>query len=390
VQFTTGQLTNDADLERFAELACDAFNFPTELFRANVDVTGREHLRGVFDGKRLVGGLVLLPMGQFFGGRSVNMTGVAAVATAPEVRARGAASLLLRDALHELREQEVALSALYPATVSLYRRAGYEIAGLDYEVAISLKGIDVRDRALPVRQASEADEAEIRNIYTEWALGTNGNLDRNEFNWKQIREPRGRKATPFIVTEDDRMTGYAYVLTDTDPDGTMHLWVRDCATLTPAATRRLLAFFADYRTTRGDLRARLAPLDPIMLHLGQAIYTYKSRTPWMLRIVNLPLALTERGYAPGVSGEIHLRIRDDILLDNDGDWFLQVADGHCEVTRGGHGTLELDVRGLAALYTGSLSAEDIALGGMGSGSEHELAVASSLFSGSTPWMRDDF
>jgi len=63
---------------------------------------------------RVVAGLILIPMGQFFGGRSVPMHGVAGVGVAPEARGQGAAAELMRCALREMPAAGFPISGLYP------------------------------------------------------------------------------------------------------------------------------------------------------------------------------------------------------------------------------------------------------------------------------------
>ena len=130
--------------------------------------------------------------------------------------------------------------------------------------------------------------------------------------------------------------------------------------------------------------------DPLLHAMPDRCYGEAHTQPWMLRIVDVPKALTARGWGPGRSGRLELRVADDVLPENDGRWTLEVGDGRALVAPGGSGALELDVRGLAALYTGFQSAEELAAAGLATGSERDLAVASSLFAGPAPWMNDAF
>ena len=83
-------------------------------------------------------------------------------------------------------------------------------------------------------------------------------------------------------------------------------------------------------------------------------------------------------------------MRDALLRDNARRWVVEVADGQAHVREGGRGALSLDVRGLAALYTGHLSGADVRVAGLGDGSDADLATATALFAGSAPWESDFF
>ena len=111
---------------------------------------------------------------------------------------------------------------------------------------------------------------------------------------------------------------------------------------------------------------------------------------WMLRIVDLRAALEKRGWPATATGEVHLDVRDPILRENARRWVLEVDRGRATVRDGGSGGIAMDVRGLAALYSGFLSAEELRVAGLCDGDDAELARASALFAGPAPWTSDFF
>jgi len=386
-----GPHRSDAELARFTAIISDAFASPPDRAAPYFDSVGRENLRLVRRNGEVAGGLALIPKGQFFGGRPIPMTGVAVVAVAPEYRATGAATEVLQTALEELYAAEMPLSTLYPATVQLYRRVGYELAGVACEVTLPAKAVNVRDRGLNLRRSTEADDPAIRACYRAWAAQASGNLDRCAFNWMRTRDQRGEKADGYVVERDGRLEGYAFVLPQ--PTADPYHWntrVLDMAFSTPEAARRLLTLLADFRTTRDQIVFRSGPADPLLVHLPEAPYTITSRAPWMVRLVHVQKALAARGYPAAVTAELHLDVRDDILPGNNRRLVLRVANGRGTVEPGGQGTVEMDVRGLAALYSGYLSARDLVLAGRARGPEAALDLASAVFAGPLPWMRDAF
>jgi predicted acetyltransferase len=77
-------------------------------------------------------------------------------------------------------------------------------------------------------------------------------------------------------------------------------------------------------------------------------------------------------------------------LENNGQFVLTVSGGRGEVTRGGKGELQLDVRALAPLYTGLFTPYQLQLTGQIVATDDALTVATQLFTGSEPWMPDKF
>jgi predicted acetyltransferase len=110
----------------------------------------------------------------------------------------------------------------------------------------------------------------------------------------------------------------------------------------------------------------------------------------MLRVVDVERALSERGYPTGLDAELHLAIADDIVPANNASFVLRVAGGKGEVARGGRGSVKVDVRGLAPMYTGLLGAEELKATGYIEGPDDELAIATAIFGGPAPWLADFF
>ncbi|MBV1857770.1 MAG: sterol carrier protein domain-containing protein, partial [Nannocystaceae bacterium] len=111
---------------------------------------------------------------------------------------------------------------------------------------------------------------------------------------------------------------------------------------------------------------------------------------WMLRLINIEAALSERGYPPMVDATLDLDIYDDIVDGNNGMWRLTVRGGRGGVRRGGAGDLRTDVRGLAALYSGFANPSALAAAGLLEGTPAALAIAGTVFAASQPWMREMF
>ena len=79
--------------------------------------------------------------GHFFGGRSVPALGIGGVAVAPEARGRRVAERLVVEVLREFRQKGFAISTLFPATVPVYRRCGYEYMSLRVRFGAPLRSL---------------------------------------------------------------------------------------------------------------------------------------------------------------------------------------------------------------------------------------------------------
>ncbi len=140
----------ESDLEEAFRLDRETFNLPEERRERWMRSSQPERKHGAFANGRLVGATHALSFGQYFGGRSVPMGGVGDVAVAPEQRGKELARRMMTEALMAMRDRGEVISALFPATTSLYRRVGYELAGAAVWHQISPRAIDhLRGSSLP-------------------------------------------------------------------------------------------------------------------------------------------------------------------------------------------------------------------------------------------------
>ncbi len=364
-----------ADWPALAGVLATCFAIPAERwdsFRARV---GDANFRVVHVDGAIAGGLGVYRMGQFFGGRSVPLGGLAGVGVAAEHRGKGVAAALVGRTLAALRADGVPLAGLYASTQRLYRSVGFEQAGSRAAWKVGLRAIDVVDRALPVTRTD--DEAALRALYRP----AHGNLDRCEAMWDRILRPQGERVSCFRVGDE----GYAVL--GTEGSGLHYdVLVRDWQAHTPAAARRLWTLLADHSSLGESARWFGPAVDPMVAHLSEQAASITAGQRWMIRVLDVPPALEARGYA--ADGELHLEVHDPLLDENAGRWVLQVADGRARVERGGRGSLRADIRGLAPLYTGLFDPPTLARLGWITGDAAALAVATRLFAGPEPWMSE--
>lgn len=387
-EVTVRALDGDAELAKLGEIEGWSFGVPGADSAAWLERAGRENVRVVLARGELVGGLLLVPMGQWFGGKSVAMTGVAGVGVAAEARGRGVARALMADVIRELAEHGTPLSALYPATLPLYRSAGYELAGCRFEVEIEPARIGLLDRELSVRELGEGDFASVEGVYRERASGENGWLDRGTYIWNRVRAPRNQPARGFVVEHEGRVEGYLFARQK--GEGLAYeIVLTDLCALTRRAARRLLTFLADHRSLGERVRWHAGPADPLVLELPERGAKIGLSHHWMLRIVRPGPALGARGYPLGLRAELDLEVHDT-LLEERSRFRLSVEDGEARVEAGGTGALRLDVKGLAALYSGVATPRALERLGLCEGDPSVLARAASLFALPMPTMPDMF
>jgi predicted acetyltransferase len=293
----------------------------------------------------------------------------------------------------EAQRDGFALSCLYASTQSLYRKVGFEQAGHRFTTRIPLSQIDVRERGAPVVALTADDRPRVEACYRDFAPRFNGMLDRADYCWNRVSSFRDEQYAGFGLPAEagDGLDGYLYLTQRRKPDTGRHdVVLTDLAYRTPAAGRRLLGFLADFATVGDDLIFPGGPHHPILGLLPQQRFAISFKDFWMLRIADLRSALESRGYASGVSGEIHLDIRDDLVAGNHNRFVLRVEGGAGTVREGGRADVAIDARTLAAAYTGLLPGRALPLMGEVAGDESAIDMLGAMMAGGTPWMTDYF
>ncbi len=370
---------SETDLPAITRLLSHAFaGKPGDVTPWLVDA-GVHNLRTLGENPRAC--LLRIEMGQYFGGKSVPMLGVAGVAVAPEARGEGLARRMMGELIREAHADGFALSALYASTQALYRQVGYEQGGVRCRITIQVRDIGVRAREPRVVPLTKDDQPAIAECYRRYASAHDGMLDRGDYVWKRVWSRREDEFHPFGVRgTGGEIRGYLFLHQRRNKDtGRQDLILSDACANTHDASRRLLGFLGDFTTMGDSLTLFAGPLHPWLAIMPEQRFVVEHRELWMLRVVDAPKALAMRGYGPGIEGEAHLDIHDDLVGTNSGPLVLRVKGGVGEVTRGGRGSVRASARGLAALYTGAHSARSLIACGLADGSEGAVREAAALF-----------
>ena len=252
------------DLPAVSHVIGTAFNFDPAAVPEWCAQVGHDNVRVMREGRDVQGALLLIPMGQFFGGRSVPMMGVAGVGIAVASRGRGVGTALMAATARELYDRGVAISTLYPATETLYRRAGWAQAGTRFRVRVPIGNLPREGRSLAVRDFTEPDRAAVEALYAERACNLDGWLDRGAYVWKRVFQPREGRARGYVVEGDRRPEGYVAFYSGPYVERRNEIVVTDMMAATALARDRILALLADHTSlsTHVVCSAHKRPLAP--------------------------------------------------------------------------------------------------------------------------------
>ncbi len=335
------------------------------------------------------------------------MAGVAGVKVAPEYRGKGAGRALMTELTTLMAGRGYPLSALYAATMPIYRQQGWELAGARYTAKFpirSLRGLDEPSTDIEIRRAGPADAAAVIDV-----LGRVHGLARDcgpiTFAEPVVRDWLANQDS-FCYLADDGFLRYQW------HGGDQELYVDKLVAASARTTRALVSVLASHSSVASRVLAQVSPADQLWWLLREQDGDIAERYSWMLRILDAPAAIAARGFPP-VDVEVPLLLRGETtsprtplvlrgetsprtpLVLTDGLWQLSVSSaGKARLSRTTSPALpgtviELGARGLAALYAGTPVATLRRAGLATGGTAESDALLDAAFAASS-FMLDDF
>ena len=418
-------ITGDDDMDAQLDLGERAFGLVSAGARAGWSSlaglrAGQGLFLGAFAGGVPAGAAMIHDMRQWWLGTAVPCAGIASVKVAPEYRGGGIGRRLMTALLDTVAERGYPLSALYPATMPIYRSLGWELAGGRYAATVparslrTLVGPDsaaipsgartagartagartagAREAAEPdIRRAGPGDTAEVIAVI---GRAHRAARDAGPVTWDEgpTRQWLGEPDRYSYLAGDDGYACYRW-----GADGHDNLAVERVHAVTPQSLRALWSVIASHSSIARTVTALTAPNDPFWWLTAERDATITKRSMWMLRVVDAPGAIAARGFAPAVSVSVPLEVHDQARPANSGRWQLTVADGKGALIPDGlvsadgspAAPLRLGARGLAALYAGT-PAGTLRLSGLATGGTQDDDAALDAAFAATAYMLDDF
>jgi predicted acetyltransferase len=387
-------IRDDAERQRFTEIDAESFaGSAADNMRWLTAAEGHTTLRVARIGGEVVGGYMMLPTGEFFGGRSVPAQGISAVVVDAAWRRRGVAGALMRDCVASSRDSGAAVAPLFAATVRLYRRWGWEVCTQTFRQIVRTRALSGFRGAGTVRPHPDRSSVEAlrRTQLPRW----DGPLDRPDW-WLSVGwdpgNPDGHRAE-YGWYEGDDLTGYVRYDSDRAAGSWTRVRVQELIYATEDALRGLLGFLGGQESQSGEVvfvHSALPELSPLHLLLGEPHRDIEvsSFIPWMQRIVHLEQAMSARGWPADAAGRVQLEVSDPVLGVE--RVVLEVEGGEGRVTKGGDGNVRCGIGALSAWYSSALRARDAVLVGLMEGEHDALTAMDGLIAGGVPWIPDFF
>jgi predicted acetyltransferase len=338
-----------------------------------------DRTRVAFDRDRIVGTASAYSMELTLPGlTTIPVGGLTDVSVLPTYRRRGILRALVERHLEDVESRGEPVSVLNASESAIYGRFGYGVATMSAEYEISTRYAAFRSPPeapgrVRMLDASECEKV-LPSLYDRVRHLRPGELSRNAGHWAgylrdgEWRRQGGSRHFDVVYEETpdqvDGWVGYRFDSNWSDGLPGNCVVIRELHTLTPTALAALVRFCLDLDLAAA-VRLRPRPIDePLRWLLAdpRRLLTTRVRDDLWVRLLDLPAALTARGYAD--EGRLVLQVTDALRPRNQGRFVLEAGPGGASLRpTGAAPDLAMDVSDLGAAYLGGVRFTTLAQAG---------------------------
>ncbi len=352
------------DLEQFNALLQYAFQvtsydlFQTgweqdEIKSAKRPILEEAFVLGWFYRDKLASMIVVYSMKVNVHDEIMDMGGITGVATYPEYTGRGLIRSLMEHVLNYMHRKEMVISFLYPYSIPLYRKMGWEIVS-------DKLSFTVKDTQLPKPRPVDGmvervslDSTDYHNVHSYFALQRHGCLIRDDLSWEEYwRWDNDDMIAAVYYNKEHRPLGYVvyYIANDI-------FHIKEMVYLNIEANYGLWNYISAHFSMIEQVKGDNYSGEPMAYLFEDSEITEKISPYIMARIVNVRDFLEYYPYQIQPEDfKIHFKVHDKMASWNEGDFLVSWHDGEsfCEQVEDNQSinVVELDVNTLTAMLMG--------------------------------------
>lgn len=300
-----------------------------EIKQSKFPVLERADVLGCFDGENLVSQIAVYPLDMNIYGTTRSIGFVTSVCTYPEYTGHGIMKRLMRRSLEDMREKKQSFAMLFPYSIPLYRRFGYEI--------ISNKiSYTVKDRQIPAKAQAPGyvrrvgwENRDFMELHAKFASITHGCLYRNALAWEEYwRWDEDDTKVAIYYSSSDEPYGYMVYLINND---IMH--VKEMISLNHEAQRGLWEFIHAHDSMIDEVRGNNYYSESIAFELDDSDIKETIRPYSMGRIIDVAEFFKSYACDPDEPAAVfRFDVTDELLPWNNGSFTVRFERGKCRIT----------------------------------------------------------
>lgn len=394
--FTIRDLTTD-DLEEYNALLRYAFQVTEqdlseagwreeEIQQAKFPIIKRADILGCYDGDSLVSQFAVYPLKMNIYGAVYSIGFVTSVCTYPEYSGRGIIRRLMHRSLERMREKKQSVALLYPYSIPLYRKFGWEI--VSNKISFSVRDYQIPEhlRADGYVRRVDWDNVEFMELHSQFAQQTHGCLFRNALAWEEYwRWDEDDTMVAVYYSAHGKPLGYMVYLLKED---IMH--IKEIIYLNREAQKGLWEYIHAHDSMIDEVHGNTFYNEPVAFDMEDSAIKETIRPYIMGRIVDVEEFLQRYQCDPKAAPVgFSLEIEDEFLDWNNKTFHVRFEEGRCHFTREkGEYRLRMSVGTLSTLLLGYKSASQLAWRELIAGSQEAVEALDAALLHEMPYISD--
>lgn len=300
-----------------------------EIKQSKFPVLKRADILGCYDGDTLVSQFAVYPLKMNIYDNIYMIGFITSVSTYPEYSGKGIMARLMKKSLIRMREKKQSLALLYPYSIPLYRKLGWEI--------ISNKiSYNIKDRQIPAKAKSAGfvrrvdwHNKDFMNLHTNFARRTHGCLFRNYLAWEEYwRWDDDDTVVGIYYSETDVPLGYMVYLIRNDI-----MYIKEMIYLNREAQNGLWEYIRAHDSMIDEVRGNTYFNEPVAFDMDDGDIKELIRPYIMGRIVDIEMFFSQYRCDPLEQNVcISFEITDSVLEWNNRTFKVLFHDGRCSLT----------------------------------------------------------
>ena len=357
-----------------------------EIKQSKFPILERADVLGCFDHDSLVSQIATYPLKMNVYGSVYHIGFVTSVCTYPEYTGNGIMKHLMYQSLKHMRHRQQSLALLFPYSIPLYRKMGWEIISNKMTYSVKDTQIPVKATAPGYVRRVSWDNEDFHNLHSQFAAATHGCLFRNALAWEEYwRWDEDDTMVAVYYDINGKSCGYMVYLIK---DDVMH--IKEMIYLSHEAQEGLWEYIRAHDSMIDEVRGSSYYSDPIAFELEDGDIKETIRPYIMGRIVDVDQFFPKYHCDPTTEHcLISFEIDDFFLPWNNKTITIEFHHGECTISeQKSEQTVQLSIATLTTLLLGYKSAAKLYRMGRIKASEQTVRQLDDVLLHESPYISD--
>lgn len=357
-----------------------------EIKQSKFPILERADVLGCFDHESLVSQIAVYPLKMNVYDAVYPIGFVTSVCTYPEYSGHGLMKRLMHQSLKHMRHRQQSLALLFPYSIPLYRKMGWEIISNKITYSVKDRQIPKKAEAPGYVRRVDWENEDFRNLHAQFTAATHGCLFRNALAWEEYwRWDEDDTVVAIYYDVNGKPSGYMVYLIKED---IMH--IKEMIYLTREAQEGLWEYIRAHDSMIDEVRGSSYFSDPIAFELEDGDIKETIRPYIMGRIVDVDQFFRKYHCDPTADHvRITLDVADEFLPWNNKKITVEFHKGNCEIVeKQAEQTVRLSIASLTTLMLGYKSAAKLYRLGRIQAEEETVCLLDDVLLHEVPYLSD--